>query len=169
MRGVELNWQTHFWYLPGLFSGLVLNVNYTHIFSQAKYPRTTVKTVYYPKFQKTINNSFYTNRLIYQPNDIVNLAVGYGFKGFSARVSMLLQANVFQGRNFWPGLRVNTEKYVRWDLSVRQVLPWFGLQTFFDINNINSARDVNINQGSNFPESEQHYGLTADLGLRLTF
>ncbi|MHB8581532.1 MAG: TonB-dependent receptor domain-containing protein, partial [Ignavibacteriaceae bacterium] len=164
--GAELDWQTHFWYLPGPLSGLVLSVNYTHIFSQAKYPLTTVTTVYFPKFQKTVNNSFYTDRLIYQPNDIANLAVGYDFKGISVRVSMLLQANVFQGENFWPELRVNTAKYVRWDMSVKQDLPWFGLQTFFDVNNINSARDININQGSNFPESEQHYGFTADMGFR---
>ncbi len=167
--GLELDWQTHFWYLPSPLSGLVLSANYTHIFSQAKYPRTTVTTVYYPKFEKIVNDSFYTNRLIYQPNDIANLAVGYDFRGFSARVSMLLQANVFQGENFWPELRVNTAKYMRWDFSVKQDLPWFGIQTFLDINNINSARDVNINQGSSFPQAEQHYGLTADLGLRRNF
>ncbi|HEX2982522.1 MAG TPA: TonB-dependent receptor, partial [Ignavibacteriales bacterium] len=29
--GMEVDWQTHFWYLPGPLSGLVFNVNYTHI------------------------------------------------------------------------------------------------------------------------------------------
>src|SRR5947209_2352591 len=27
--GLELDWQTHFWYLPGALNGLVLNINYT--------------------------------------------------------------------------------------------------------------------------------------------
>ena len=27
LRGVELSWQTHFWYLPGVLSGLVLDFN----------------------------------------------------------------------------------------------------------------------------------------------
>ncbi|MDR3627125.1 MAG: TonB-dependent receptor, partial [Ignavibacteriaceae bacterium] len=36
--GMEFDWQTHFWYLPGPLSGLVFNVNYTHIFSKAQYP-----------------------------------------------------------------------------------------------------------------------------------
>ena len=36
--GLELDWQTHFWYLPGVLSGLVLDVNYTHTNSKAKYP-----------------------------------------------------------------------------------------------------------------------------------
>ncbi len=42
--GIETEWQTHFWYLPKPFDGLVLNVNYTHIFSEAKYPRSIVNT-----------------------------------------------------------------------------------------------------------------------------
>ena len=41
--GIESDWQTHFWYLPVILSGLVLNVNYTHVFSKAKYPLTTVE------------------------------------------------------------------------------------------------------------------------------
>ncbi|HBQ60467.1 MAG TPA: hypothetical protein DD671_12810, partial [Balneolaceae bacterium] len=31
--GLEFDWQTHFWYLPQPFNSLVLNVNYTRIFS----------------------------------------------------------------------------------------------------------------------------------------
>ncbi len=36
--GIETEWQTHFWYLPKPFDGLVLNFNYTHIFSEASIP-----------------------------------------------------------------------------------------------------------------------------------
>ncbi len=167
--GTEVDWETHFWYLPGPLSGLVLSVNYTHIFSRAKYPRVTVTTIYLPKYQQIVNNSFYTDRMIYQPDDIANLAVGYDFKGFSVRVSMLYQSNVFQQANFWPELRVDRAKYVRWDFALKQNLPWLGLRAFFDLNNINSARDLNINQGSSFPESEQVYGLTADMGFETSF
>lgn len=164
--GIELDWQTHFWYLPGPLSGLVLNVNYTHTFSEAKYPRTTVEVIYFPVYEKIIENSFYEDRLINQPSDVLNIAIGYDYKDFSSRLSMSLQSDVFRGENYWPEQRVNTEQHVRWDLSVKQNLPWFGLQAFFDLNNITSSRDVSINQGSNFPEAEEFYGLTANLGLR---
>jgi TonB-dependent receptor len=169
LLGIELDWQTHFWYLPGPLSGLVLSANYTHIFSRAKYPLTTVSTAYipdYPYVITTYNETYYEDRLIDQPDDIANIAVGYDYSGFSARISMFYQADVFKGENFWPELRTDTGKYLRWDLSVKQTLPWFGLQVFFDLNNLNNARDIDINQGSGFPTAEQYYGLTADLGLR---
>ena len=43
--GLEFDWQTNFWYLPGVLKGIVLNINYTHIFSEAKYPFTTIEQV----------------------------------------------------------------------------------------------------------------------------
>ena len=43
LYGIETEWQTHFWYLPKPFNGLVLNVNYTHIFSKASYPRSIAR------------------------------------------------------------------------------------------------------------------------------
>ena len=39
LLGIESDWQTHFWYLPDPFSGIVFNINYTHIFSKASYPK----------------------------------------------------------------------------------------------------------------------------------
>ncbi len=170
LTGVEVDWQTHFWYLPSVLSGLILSVNYTHIFSTAKYPLTTISTTYSPDppyVIKTSTETFYDDRLIDQPNDIVNLALGYDYEGFSARVSMLSQADIFKSENFWPELRVNTAKYLRWDLAVKQELPWFGLQVYFDMNDLNNARDQDLNQGTLFPVAEQYYGLTADLGLRI--
>jgi len=172
LLGVEIDWQTHFWYLPDPFSGLVLGINFTHIFSKAQYPLTAVATSYSPDppyVIKTYSETFYQDRLIDQPDNIVNLTLGYDYRGFSARASMLYQADIFQGNNFWPELRVDTYRYLRWDIAVKQTLPWEGIQVFFDLNNLNNARDVDVEQGTGFPTAEQYYGLTADLGFRLRF
>jgi len=49
-------------------------------------------------------------------------------------------------------------------------LPWFGLQVYGDLNNLNSANDVSVIQApTGVPTSQQSYGLTADLGLRWNF
>ncbi len=163
--GAELEWQTHFWYLPDPFKGLVMNINYTHIFSKARYSFIFSRVVGYPPRVEHIDTT-YTDRLINQPNDVVNLSLGYDFRGFSTRLSMIYQADVFNGTSFWPELRRSKDKYLRWDFSVKQDLPWLGLSAFFDINNLNSESDTFLVRGTGFPSSEQHYGLTADLGIR---
>lgn len=165
--GMELDWQTHFWYLPGPLSGLVFSANYTHIFSKAQYPyvylNSTGRSITY------IDTSF-TDRLLDQPNDIVNLSLGFDYEDFSIRVSMLYQTDIFTGVDFWPQLRSNTSAYTRWDLAAKQKLPWYGIQVYGDINNINAAEDVSVIQGGGgVPESEQDYGMTADIGLRWNF
>ncbi|HTY39445.1 MAG TPA: TonB-dependent receptor [Bacteroidota bacterium] len=161
--GLEVDWQTHFWYLPRPFDGLVLNVNYTHVFSKAQYPYTDARKE--GRLLTYVDTSF-TDRLLYQPSNIWNLSVGYDYEGFSIRVSMLYQADVFTGPNYWPQLRTATSAHSRWDVSLKQSLPWFGLQLYGDLNNINSANDISVIQGSGFPQSEQSYGMTADIGLR---
>ena len=158
---------THFWYLPKPFDGLVLNLNYTHIFSEAGYPRTIVNTSYDEdgNMQQTVVDTFYTARMLNQPNDIVNLAVGYDLGGFSLRLSMLYTDNIFQNPDFWLQHRTLSDKFVRWDLSVKQNLPWYGMQLFFDINNITGEDDVSINERNRFPANDQRYGMSGDLGI----
>ena len=165
--GMEFDWQTHFWYLPGPLAGLVFSANYTHIFSKAQYPyvyiNSTGRSISY------IDTSF-TDRLLDQPDDIINLSLGFDYKDFSIRVSMLYQTDIFTGVNFWPQLRSNTSAYTRWDLAAKQELPWFKLQIFGNINNINGAKDISVIQGGGgVPISEQEYGMTADFGLRWNF
>ena len=166
--GVEAEWQTHFWYLPGVLSGIVLNVNYTHIFSSAYYPYSlSVRSPVYP-FPTVHIDTSYNDRLIQQPNDIVNLSIGFDYAKFSILASMIYQAQVYSGTNFLNSLRSDKTKYLRWDLSVKQGLPVPGLEVFLDVNDLNSEADIYNIRGSGFPTSESNYGLTADLGIRWT-
>ncbi len=169
--GMEVDWQTHFWYLPHPFDGLVLNVNYTHIFSKADYPYSELRRIGGPRVFTFVNvDTLFTSRLITQPDNIVNLSLGYDYEGFSIRVSMLFQDDIFTGLSFWDQLRTTTSAYTRWDLSIKQKLPWAGLQLFGDINNLNAASDVAlINVPTVVPQSQQSYGLTADIGIRWQF
>ena len=165
--GAEAEWQAHFWYFPYPLDGLVLNVNYTHIFSGAKYPFTyNYQTVKYPQIIVTYVDTFYTDRLYQQPNDIVNLSLGFDFKGFSILASMIYQSDVFNTNNFWPELRGIKQKYLRWDISAKQDLPWHNLQLFMDINNLNNENDSYIIQGPGYNSTIQNYGMSADLGIR---
>ncbi|MCL5267437.1 MAG: TonB-dependent receptor [Bacteroidetes bacterium] len=160
--GLELDWQTHFWYLPGVLSGLVLDVNYTHTKSKAQYPYvysvSTGRTIQY------IDTSF-TDRLVDQPDNIFNLSLGFDYRGFSIRAAMVYQADIFTAASQWPQLRGYTAAYRRWDIAARQELPWHGIEVYGDLNNINGANDMQVIQGGP-PTAIEDYGFTADLGLR---
>ena len=153
LEGFEIDYQTRFWYLPGMLSGLVFNANYTRSLSEVKYPRTTIdyQITWVPSFQiVTVNlDSFYVDRLIDQPNDIFNYSLGYDYRGFSARVSMLYISDVFKTTNFWPELRETTDSYRRYDLSMKQKLPVKGLEIYLNISNLTEAIDVTRLRGYN--------------------
>jgi len=166
--GIETEWQTHFWYLPGVLKGLVLKVNYTHTFSEARYPRTTQKTIGVPPFQTTeFTDTTYTDRLLLQPSDIVNVTLGYDYQGFSIRLSYVYSDDIFSQTHFYTSLQGTSEAFEKWDIAVRQKLPVDGLELFANVNNISNSLERDIVRGKvDFPRREQHYGLTADFGLR---
>ncbi len=170
--GIELDWQTHFWYLPNPLNGMVLNVNYTHVFSSTDYPYVLYRSPA-PRVPPVRIDTTFSAPLLYRPNRILNLSLGYDYLGFSVRLSMLYQADIFTGfagSAAWLQLHTSTAAYRRWDLSVKQNLPWFGLQIYGDINNLNAAKDVSVIAApTGVPNSQQSYGLTGDLGLRLRF
>ncbi|HTX19051.1 MAG TPA: TonB-dependent receptor, partial [Bacteroidota bacterium] len=173
IKGIEVDLQTRFWYLPAPFDGLLLNVNYTHIKSNTYYP--IVKTKLVPpvppaKASTTVAyDSSRAGRLIFQPNDVLNASIGYDYAGFSGRISFLFQGNMVSSiaaRSEQDGF---TKDYFRIDATVRQKLPIEGLQLFLDVNNINQRTDISAQETFGGSTSEIYYGLTADLGLRYTF
>jgi len=174
--GIELDWQTHFWYLPHPLDGLVLNINYTHVFSTSDYP---YKIYIRPnRFSPLVPvDTTYTAPLLYQPNKILNLSAGYDYLGFSIRLSMLYQADIFTGIPVgkspgWLQLYTSTASSTRWDLSVKQDLPapLLGIQLYGDLNNLSKTTDVSIiHAPTGVPASEQLYGLTGDFGVRWRF
>ena len=165
--GIELDWQTQFWYLPGALKGFVLNINYTHIKSEAKYPFTSYKVIHGDwEDEIIVIDTNYSDRLIDQPDDILNISLGYDYKGFSGRVSMMYTNDIFNQSNMYNELRGYTGSYVRWDISVKQNLPVKGLQVFANLNNLSQRMDVSYIRGASYPVFEQHYGMTVDLGVR---
>ncbi len=169
VKGFELDWQSNFWFLPGILKGLVLNANYTHIYSQARYPKTTIHTYYDENFNMIQENldTFYVERMIDQPDDIFNLSMGFDYRNFSVRVSMLYKSNVFTSPSFHPELSHYTDDFLRWDMAMNYKLPWVkGLQVFLNFANLNGAEDVELVKGNGFQSSVEYYGMVVDFGVR---
>jgi TonB-dependent receptor len=172
VRGIELDWQTHFWYLPSFLKGLILNINYTHINSETRYPYYyTKRTGTFPFYTYTTVDTVRTDRLIDQPDDILNVTLGSDIGGFSARLSFLYQDNVFrEAHTTYEELDSYTAAYYRWDFTAYQKLPWYkGLQLFLNINNIIDRPDRQFTSVLEKLSSVEYYGRTVDIGLRYQF
>ena len=169
VRGIEIDWQTHFWYLPSVLSGIVLNVNYTQIASEAHYP-------FQEKVKKNMFSFYYVDttrsgRLLDQPNKILNVTLGYDIGDFSARLSYQYTDNVLKYSDpAQQELDKYTAPYSRWDFTAFQKLPWLeGLQVYLNINNITDTPDRQYSSVLEKLADVQYYGRTADLGIRYSF
>jgi TonB-dependent receptor len=176
LKGWEFDYQARFWYLPRALSGFVFNANYTLTQSDVKYPLTFIEQeIDWSTFTVIKSNidTTYTDRLLDQPNEIINLSIGYDYKGFSGRLSMLYNDDVFMSTAFWPELRQQTDAYRRWDLSMKQKLPVDGLEIFLNASNLTETNDVNRYRGETLNgdnlSTEQYYGKTIDFGFRYSF
>jgi len=169
VRGFELDWQTHFWYLPSFLSGIVFNINYTHINSKTSYPfQTSVKQGTGPFAKTVFVDSSRSGRMPEQPNDILNATIGYDIGDFSARLSFVYQDNVLVTANrTWEELDAYTGASYRWDFTALQKLPWVsGLTLYLNINNITNQPDRHYISVLKKLNSVEYYGMTSDLGLR---
>ncbi len=169
--GLETEWQSNFWFLPGVLRGLVLDINYTYTSSRMKYPSFApifqyekVGPVLVKKLVGTADNGYY-QRMLLQPTDILNVELGFDYKGFSIRGALQYTSDVFQSSNFYQQDQQITSPLSLWNLKVRQELPVKGLLVFMNLNNISKAVDQTINNGTGWFTNRQYYGLTLDLGL----
>ncbi len=147
VRGLELDWQTSFWYLPKPLNNVVFNINYTRAWSDMDYQQirnlsSTVRdpVTNRPKTVYTTSDTIRNARLLYQGDDNLNVALGVDYKDFSGRLSFNLQGDVITS----VGARPETDKFTgniyRWDFTLNQKLPFEGLSVSLNgVNIFNNA------------------------------
>jgi TonB-dependent receptor len=166
VKGVETDFQTRLWYLPFPLDGIVLGVNYTYIWSQARYPYFDEKASRGVITQYT--DSSRVARLVDQPNNVVNGFIGYDYKGFSVKLECVYQGNAINYIGGYPEADGYTQNYFRLDASARQELPWAtGLQIYLDVKNLNNESNIAAQPSIGGFTNQQYYGLTVDLGVRV--
>ncbi len=174
-RGYELEWQTHFWYLPSVLQGFVLNVNYTHIFSQTEKQLFNVVSTDIPipghrppLYQKKLVQTSRSARMPDQPVHTANISLGYDYEGFSARLIFLYQSDRTSFIAIDPALDSFIAEYMRWDFTVQQKIGW-GIQLFANLNNLNNRHDQTyIGYTLTNPSYLEYYGFTMDVGVRFS-
>jgi TonB-dependent receptor len=181
-RGIEIDYQTSFWYLPKPFNGLVLNTNYTYTETEQTQIAQKVNRVTDPQrpwitIRTEVFDTLTKQELFNQPKHTFNASLGYDYKGFSARVAYFRRSRSFIGFNNSAGggdlpenNRYGAVKEV-WDLSLTQKIPWVdGLQFFFNMSNITETYNIyeyiEKSEGGKYPLQQEYFGRTTIIGFR---
>ncbi len=171
VKGIEIELQTNFRYLPKPFSNITLYANYSHMKSLTHFPLLVTKYVYYdypPYAELVFIDSTRDGHLPGQADDIANASVGYESKGFSARLSMTFQGNYTQ----FVGTRHEFDQIVqgffRWDFNTYYKFK-NNMTIYFNFNNITNTPEAQYEGSPTFPLEYYYYGWSIDLGFKYMF
>jgi len=173
--GVEVEWQSNLWFLPGLLQNVVFGINYTYTHSEVQYPRTVpIKKIIASPFgnrEVIVGNedASYTAPLLYQPDHILNITLGYDYEGFSIRGSLQMKSDIFSQNDWRPELRGYTDDFYLYDLAISQKLPIDGLILFGNLKNISKTIETDINNGTGYMTNREYYSMNANFGIKYKF
>lgn len=170
VKGIEVDFQTTFWYLPKPFNGITFSANYTFNESEQTEVREKIDSIIRdPRgfvIGATYKDSTYTRTLSGQPRHIFNAQMGYDYKGFSVRVSYMYTQQTYAGINGTAQLGFNNYNATlkKWDLSLSQQIPWVkGLQVFVNASNLNNQITGSFSQiPGDLPKEKQIVGFTPE-------
>jgi TonB-dependent receptor len=174
-KGIEVEWQTNFWYLPKPFSYFILNLNYSYINNKTTYvyAATRDSLIGYgrgnrPIYEKVRYDNLVQGPMTNQPSHLFNGSLGFSYKKFSTYLSYQYIGEVFQSKAVIPELDSFKNAFHRVDLQANYKFLK-GMEILLNVANISDATEEKKLRGDNRPTSIERYGLTADLGLRFTF
>jgi len=174
--GLEFDLQTNLKFLPSPFNGVVLSANFSRLFSETqKYWFTSSDSTFRdPVTGKfiTVSEVFSHQRKITIPGQvpyILNLSVGYDYKGFSSRISGVYQGTFLKT----PGTTDLTNNYSwqfwRWDVSLKQKINKY-FSVYANVTNLNQQREEEfLNNSTAYPRRIQEFKLICNLGVQAKF
>lgn len=183
LRGIELSWQTHLWYLPGILSGLVLDLNASFMSSDQQYPSFQVAQTGGTKINPIYTISYQTVQaaLQNQPKAIYNAILGWDYKGTSIRFSWRYQQTTLTSIDTKYGLENSYYGDVfLFDISLKQEI-YNQLSFFANATNINNHIDsyyfshpafssgTSTYSAGNLPTSGQTYSWNLQFGLTFSY
>jgi TonB-dependent receptor len=176
IRGIEFSWQTHFWYLPGFLTGLVLDLNLSFIGSNTQYPYFNTVTVGYSgtRVKIPITELQYATRsgaVVDQPKSIANAILGWDYMGFSTRVSFRYQQTTLTSLDSKFSLSDSYyDNFLLIDVSAKQQIL-DNLAVFANFTNLTSHIDDYYINGviGQLPTRSQSYGLRGQFGVMYNY
>ncbi len=179
LRGVEISWQTHLWYLPGVLSGIVLDFNASYMSSRQLYPSFQQVKVGGSIFNPIYNLVYQTvaGPLQNQPKAIYNATLGWDYSGFSSRFSLRYQQLTLNSFDTQYGLQDSyNDNVLLVDIALKQQIIG-NLYVFANATNVNGHVDYSYYSHPAFgpiaagqlPTSQQTYGWAVQAGLTFSY
>ncbi len=166
--GYEIDLQTHMFFLPGMLKNIVVNANFSKIWSHTKYPRFKIKednSSFPPKLSPYY---YFTERPLTGQTDYTgNIAIGYDQGGFSTRLSVYFQGPYLSSIDSNENLDQYRKSFSRWDLSVKQQVTQ-NIAIFANINNLTNTIEGNYYGFKEIDRGGEVTGISGDIGLRFT-
>ena len=169
VQGFEIDFQTSFRFLPKAFHGFVLNINYARLYSNTESffltNETTLISQVPPIFETVFTNNVREVPLPSQAPHVLNLSLGYDYKGFSSRISGTYQGTQASSYSSNKDFDRFILSFWRWDASVKQKFGK-GWSVFFNLNNFTNQQDISFIRNVDFRNTVETYGVTGTLGLQ---
>jgi TonB-dependent receptor len=173
VKGIEIDFQTDFRFLPKPLNGLILSTNIAFIKSETFFPVFKIgPRSPDPPFRPTIIDTVRSGKLPGQPDVTASFTLGYEIGLFSARASLAYQQDILNeiaSTSLGDGL---SEGFSFWDFRLNQSFKSApNLTFFFNVNNILSENEKDfIGSGDISKKSRDFsYGLTASTGIKVKF
>lgn len=171
IRGFEVDLQTSLLFLPKIFHGFVVNINYARLYSKTESFFLTSETKlilpFPPVFETIYTNNVREVPLPSQSPHVLNISVGYDYKKSSARISGTYQGTQASGYSSNKDFDQFTQEFWRWDASVKQRFgrdnTW---SAFLNLNNFSNQRDIDFTRSKSFLNSIETYGMTGTIGVQ---
>lgn len=167
--GFEVDLQTNLGFLPKPFNGIVLNANYSRMFSTTtaffQTSETRLVVPFPPIFETTYTTHEREVARVSQTPHIFHLSVGYDIGKFSARVSGIYQGTRATSYSLNKDFDRFALEFWRWDASVKQGIGenW---TVFLNLNNITNQQDISFTRNEKYISTVQTFGWTGTVGLQ---
>ncbi|HKK62323.1 MAG TPA: TonB-dependent receptor, partial [Bacteroidales bacterium] len=178
--GFEVDLQSNLDYLPSPFNGIVFNANVSRLWSKTFQPLYFKVEYYDPAVRRTVvdlENSYFEYKETSLPDQtewISNLGIGYDYRGFSARFSMIYQSAYLRGLSSAGEVEGSqfkeryTDDYLRFDASMTQRIGSH-LKILLNFANITGESERSYQYIPRYWRNENRYGMTIDAGVQYTF
>jgi len=176
VKGLELSWQSNFYFLPGALNGLVLDVNVSVIDSKTKYPNFAPVQVGVDSsgfIPIPVYGQKYVTRegpMIDQPSLILNVILGWDYGGFSSRISYRYQEKTVQGIDLRYSLYDRDyDTFSLIDIMLKQKITpnW---SVYLNLTNIGNHIDEYYfkeqDKNPRLPTRSEFYGFRAQAGVK---